>query len=35
LEVCNFVVLQGLTVRVCLESQKRLWTWTFQQWWNH
>jgi hypothetical protein len=26
LEVCNFVVLQGLTVRVCLESQKRLWT---------
>jgi hypothetical protein len=30
--VCNFFFdFTGLTVRVCFESQRRLWTWTFEK----
>lgn len=29
-----FFILQGLTAKHCLESQRRLWTWTFEQRYN-
>lgn len=34
LEVFLFDIYRGLQLGVCLESQKRLWSWTFQQSWN-
>jgi hypothetical protein len=32
--ICNFLSHRDSQLTVCFESQKRLWTWTFEQYWN-